>query len=507
MKKGKFKATIYLICFTVLVTVGIQVYRNVQNYNLNKERFINDIQVALDNSVESYYATLAKNDLIILSADDIVSSGGASVKSVFNGKMDFTWKNDTFHTKKHKGASHFDFQFSDTTPPKNTFSINSIRITTDTIPDLSGFYSTSATGIGKFGGPTKGDSVTIRRIEDLTKKVMISLIRDSIDFESLNKGLKKELGRKQLALDYTLKHFKNDSIKGEYGTEKDAQYSLATFSNSTFLPRGQKLKMEFPNSSLIILRRGLADMLISLLISVAVIGSLLYLYRIINQQKQLAEIKNDLISNITHEFKTPIATVHSALEGIGNFNQENDPVKTAKYLDISAQQLKKLNLMVEKLLETATLDSEALNLRKEPVNLSQLLHTLIEKYKMVAREKCIKFTEQIKDSIIEADPFHLENALSNLIDNAVKYGGDEIIVSLAQSNGYMQVIVQDNGGFIEKSQRERVFDKFYRIPKGNQHDVKGFGIGLYYTKTIIEKHGGTINLVVKPQLTSFEVAI
>ena len=220
----------------------------------------------------------------------------------------------------------------------------------------------------------------------------------------------------------------------------------------------------------------------------------------------MAEIKNDLISNITHEFKTPIATVTSALEGIANFNQQNDPEKTAKYLDMSNDQLKKLNLMVEKLLETATLDSDELSLRKEPVNLTLLLSTMIEKYKMLAGDKLLSFMASTTDVIIEADPFHLENALSNLVDNAIKYGGRDIQVILTQLGTRAQVIVQDNGGFIEKGQKERVFDKFYRIPTGNQHDVKGFGIGLYYTRKIIEKHGGSIDLVLKPQLTSFEVA-
>ena len=125
---------------------------------------------------------------------------------------------------------------------------------------------------------------------------------------------------------------------------------------------------------------------------------------------------------------------------------------------------------------------------------------------MVAGAKEIIFHEDSQDVIIEADPFHIENAISNLIDNAIKYGGNRIEISLAHSNGKAQVVVNDNGGFIEKSQKERVFDKFYRIPTGNQHDVKGFGIGLYYTKKIIEKHGGSIQLVLKPQLTSFEVA-
>jgi len=136
-----------------------------------------------------------------------------------------------------------------------------------------------------------------------------------------------------------------------------------------------------------------------------------------------------------------------------------------------------------------------------------MLHTLIEKYRMVARHKTIHFQDHAQDAIVEADAFHLENALGNLIDNAIKYGGDHITVVLAHQQDTVQVVVQDNGGFIEKSQKERVFDKFYRIPKGNQHDVKGFGIGLYYTRTIIEKHGGSIELILKPGQTSFEVAI
>jgi signal transduction histidine kinase len=352
------------------------------------------------------------------------------------------------------------------------------------------------------------DSSKLRNgFEALTTKIALSLVRDSIDFETLNKYMAKELGRKQIKIEYAFVQLHQDSTLSQSTDFSQSNLPLSIISKSTYLPRDQQLQLSFSNASAVILKRGLADLLISLLISITVIGSLLYLYRIINEQKALAEIKNDLISNITHEFKTPIATVNSALEGIANFNQQNDQEKTAKYIDISIGQLKKLNLMVEKLLETATLESEALEIRKEPINLSQILHTLLEKYKMVAEDKAIIFHEYAQDVIIEADPFHIENALSNLIDNAIKYGGDKIEISLAHNNGKAQVVVNDNGGFIEKSQKERVFDKFYRIPTGNQHDVKGFGIGLYYTKKIIEKHGGTIQLVLKPQLTSFEVAI
>lgn len=479
----------------MLLTVGIQVYRNIQNYNLNKQRFINDVQVALDIAVESYSAEQAKNDIFFLFGNEFEGNGNPSI--TINGAN----TSDSLKFKAFAYSGQTEVKID--TLPKRVFGtkhwISKQLSDSNKLPSVGAVQS-----IKVFAN---GDSSALgSRFEALTTKIALSLVRDSIDFNTLSKYMDKELGRKQINIDYAFVQLKKDTALHQSAAFDKSELPLSIISKSTYLPKDQQLQLSFSNASAIILKRGLADLLISLLISVAVIGSLLYLYRIINEQKALAEIKNDLISNITHEFKTPIATVNSALEGIANFNQQNDQEKTAKYIDISIGQLKKLNLMVEKLLETATLESESLEIRKEPINLSQILHTLLEKYKMVAGAKEIIFHEDSQDVIIEADPFHIENAISNLIDNAIKYGGNKIEISLAHNNGKAQVVVNDNGGFIEKSQKERVFDKFYRIPTGNQHDVKGFGIGLYYTKKIIEKHGGSIQLVLKPQLTSFEVA-
>jgi two-component system phosphate regulon sensor histidine kinase PhoR len=497
VNKRKFKAVIYLIAFTVILTVGIQVYRAFQNYNLNKQRFENDVQVAVDIAIEGYFSDETKEQLILLTNDAFGSkeNNGRSIVTKRLNPNDSSLGKNFAYTKKsgvfidtvinsnfsHKGLSILLNDSSHKLKPSN---IKTIEL-----------FSDSSNGF------------TNENLKALTAKIAFSVTQDSIQFDKLTQYIMKELGRKNISVDFALVQSMNGILLDQSKTFDASELPLSFKSKSTYLPRNQQLEMFFSNASLVILKRGLADLLISLLITISVVGSLFYLYRVINEQKEIAEIKNDLISNITHEFKTPIATVNSALEGIANFNQQNDKEKTAKYIDISIGQLNKLNLMVEKLLETATLESEALEIRKEPINLSQMLHTLIDKFRVVAGEKTIEFKEQAKDLIIEADSFHLENALSNLIDNAIKYGGDKIEISLAKSNGKAQVIVMDNGGFIEKCQKERVFDKFYRIPTGNQHDVKGFGIGLYYTKKIIEKHGGSIQLVLKPQSTSFEVAI
>jgi two-component system phosphate regulon sensor histidine kinase PhoR len=359
-------------------------------------------------------------------------------------------------------------------------------------------------GIHITRGRQAADSLS--KIKTLTNQIIISITRDTLDFQKLNDYLSEELKRQQINIDYSLLHYNKDSVVGGFNQQKAKELDFATVSKSTFLPQNQRIKIFFENSALIVLKRGFADMIISLLFIIVIAGSLWYLYKIIKSQKELAEIKNDLINNITHEFKTPIATVSAALEGIENFNATNDPIKTKKYLDISNLQLSKLTNMVEKLLETATLDSEHLLLQWEHVDPEKMLSTLLDKFRSLAAGKDISLEIMTATKNFQADPFHFENAISNLLDNAIKYGGDTIKITLTQDT-HTIITVSDNGGHIHADQKDRVFDKFYRIPKGNLHDVKGFGIGLYYSQKIIEKHGGNIHLTIQPKDTRFTVTL
>nr|WP_245405135.1 HAMP domain-containing sensor histidine kinase [Algoriphagus sp. AGSA1] len=240
----------------------------------------------------------------------------------------------------------------------------------------------------------------------------------------------------------------------------------------------------------------------SIIFLLVIAGAFYYLYHTIKNQKEIAEIKEDLIGNITHEFKTPIATTLSAIEGIEQFNPENNPEKTRRYLGISKSQLLKLNLMVEKLLETATLDSGQLILKREVIDPLPVLQSLVQKFQTLTPDKEIELVLPTKVSTIHVDPFHFENALSNLLDNALKYGGEKVRITLDQGAD-THIRIWDNGGNISSEQKEKVFEQFYRIPKGNLHDVKGFGIGLYYVKKIVEKHEGKIKLETAPKCTSF----
>lgn len=221
---------------------------------------------------------------------------------------------------------------------------------------------------------------------------------------------------------------------------------------------------------------------------------------IISKQKKIDAIKNDFINNITHEFKTPITTISSALEGMSNFNPTNDVEKNQKYISISRSQLSKLETMVEKILETATLNTEKLSLNKVSFDFISFLKHIVDKHQ-TSTTKSIEFSSNLNELQFFGDSFYLENVFSNVIDNAIKYGGEKIMVNCKWVNETIQIDVTDTGNTIPKSEEKAIFEKFYRIPKGNIHDVKGYGIGLYFSKTLIEKHNGSLQLIRNHQTT------
>ncbi len=491
MKKKNYKYLLYFIAATITATIAIQVYWNIQNYNTNKARLINEVQISLDNSVEAYYSDLAKTDFF-----SYVEERDTTSSTVISSEM--------FHFMEKIDLDRIGREIdniNDSNETENLVSFSQIIDTTD-----KAIYSKgSVEGITIIRGKNAVDSV--ESISGLVNRLTFSITRDSIDFEKLDSILKNELIRKKISIKYGLRHFKRDSVFENFETQPLKGQLLSTLSKSTYLPLDQKLQLQYSNSTIDILKRSLAGILLSFLLSVCTVACLFYLLHIINKQKELAEIKNDLISNITHEFKTPIATVSTAIEGIKNFNANNDKAKTDSYLDISQQQMKKLHLMVEKLLETATLDSDKLIIQKEEVDAVLMLKGLVDKYQMLAADKKIQFKSNEDSLILHVDPFHFENAVANIIDNAIKYGGNTIIVNLSSLLNSSEITIADDGGKIDKNQRTKIFDKFYRVPTGNRHDVKGFGIGLFYSKKIIDKHEGQLTLVPDAHNTIFKITL
>jgi len=209
-------------------------------------------------------------------------------------------------------------------------------------------------------------------------------------------------------------------------------------------------------------------------------------------------MKNDFINNMTHEFKTPISTISLALEAIVSFDVQKDASKMAKYLEISRYQTQRLGMMVEKVLKIAISEKTDIKLNLEKVNLHELIAKVKESIEMQVKEKGgeVSIACNAPKAELEIDPVHISNVLYNLIDNASKYSPQKpkIIISTKQTGNYLKIDVSDNGIGIPKHHRKHIFDKFYRVPTGNVHDVKGFGLGLCYVAMIINQHEGKMEL-------------
>ena len=214
------------------------------------------------------------------------------------------------------------------------------------------------------------------------------------------------------------------------------------------------------------------------------------------QQKKLSDVKNDFINNMTHELKTPLATVSAAVEALQNFGVLHDPVKTQRYLSISRTELQRLSDLVEKVLNIAADERQQLELMPESVQPAELVAEIVARHQLQAA-KPVKFDVQVAPaSPVHFDRLHMGNVINNLIDNAIKYSEEAVTITIRgrqEASGW-HLTVADDGPGIEPGYQDAIFDRFFRVPTGNLHNVKGFGLGLYYVRQVVERHGGRIGV-------------
>jgi two-component system phosphate regulon sensor histidine kinase PhoR len=221
------------------------------------------------------------------------------------------------------------------------------------------------------------------------------------------------------------------------------------------------------------------------------------------RQKKLSEVKNDFINNMTHELKTPIATIKISSETLLNFDENTPKDKLLRYAGIIYKENKRLEQQVERVLNIAKLDKNELKLKIETLNVHEIIEEAKDNFEISQLEEIggsVKINLNANQYIIQADLVHITNIINNLIDNAIKYcvKTPHIEISSRNTKNKLVIAFKDNGKGISKENMKYIFDKFYRVPTGNVHDVKGFGLGLYYVKTILEELNGSIS--VKSQL-------
>ena len=340
-------------------------------------------------------------------------------------------------------------------------------------------------------------------INQQTSNYFIVNINDNIRPQDLEFFLRTELERMSLREDFEYGIYNCDSREMAYG--KYISYSPEAPTQEDIktdfpLPEDENLiyyfGVRFPNR----VSQILSNMRLTIIFSaILLITILFFLYSmfIILQQKRLSEMQKDFINNMTHEFKTPISTIKISSDVFLKSPEVANNQRLAKYAQIIQEQNTRLNNQVEKVLQLARIEKDNFKLNKEEVDLHQLLDGIIDSTRLRIEKSGGTLSTHLRANapVIEADKLHLTNIIHNLLDNAIKYCKKTPCVTVnteTRGDGKVLLKIEDKGIGIEKENVGKLFDKFYRVPTGNVHNVKGFGLGLFYTKNVCDTHGWKI---------------
>lgn len=381
-------------------------------------------------------------------------------------------------------------------------------------PDSSRSARTDSAVIGKKITPAV-DRIFISQPhqEPLTNSPIVAFlsnnktINDSIPVKSVDSAYRSELNKlhKQLNFSILFKSYKDSSMRN-WNVKRNRDSIGGDVVTSEFFvgyntPYAYQAK--FTGTNNYVLRQMQMQIGGSVLLLLIVIGAFVIMYRNMMAQQRLANIKNDFISNITHELKTPIATVGVAIEALRNFNAIQSPERTREYLDISAAELQRLSLLVDKVLKLSMFEKKQIELNKEPFDLKELVEETLHvmKLQFEKNKASVQFEATPDSFMIEADKLHITSVIYNLLDNALKYspGKPSIQISLSTRDNHTVILtVRDNGMGIASQHQLRIFEKFFRVPTGNQHNIKGYGLGLSYVAEVVKSHHGHISVQSQP---------
>ncbi len=355
--------------------------------------------------------------------------------------------------------------------------------------------------------------------EDLIKRVdpnyYIVNVNNSFSAEILEFLLKKEFNEAALNEDFEYGIYDcetNKMVSGKYvalssqvETSKPLTEELKTDDNFVYY-----FGVRFPENQRYIFRSMTLPIIFSALLFLAIIF-FIYSISVILRQKRLSEMQKDFINNMTHEFKTPISTINISSDVLLRTPAIQQDKRLQQYAAIIKEQNNRLNKQVEKVLQFARIEKRDFKLKLEPIHLNDLLQNIAYSVQLRVDESKGVFNLELceGDVIVEADRLHLTNILHNLLDNAIKYSEDELVIGLSciKVNNAVKITISDKGIGIPKEYQKKIFKKFFRIPTGNVHNVKGFGLGLFYVRNICRKHGWKLNLQSEGNGTIFTILI
>lgn len=341
--------------------------------------------------------------------------------------------------------------------------------------------------------------------QDFMDRLDVHLLDSLIRQELLDRGVKADYtygvyGPKQNALIVKVDE-RNEDPNHIYGSD----LKVRLFPND-LIREDHYLHLFFPGKKGYLLRTMgpmLGTSALFILIMIFVFAAAI---NIIYRQKKVSEIKNDLVNNMTHELKTPISTIALACEALNDPAIDKTPEQMRTFVGMIRDENKRLGILVENVLQSAVVDTGNMKLKRVELDLHQLLNDVVKNMSMKAANLNGRIETDLRAEapLVKVDRIHMTNVFNNLLDNALKYMRNEphIVVSTRSDLNGMTVHIKDNGVGIDRAHQKKIFDKLYRVPTGNVHNVKGFGIGLSYVKAVLEIHGGSINVSSQPGVGS-----
>ena len=350
--------------------------------------------------------------------------------------------------------------------------------------------------------------------------------KDSLNVDSIKSLFVKNLREQGLALNFELKSAKivpafplpspsgsnfnrlvitEGHISGRELALEERQFSAfgnIIQSQWVRIPPFSRYAVQIQNVRPLIIKEITPQIFFSGVLTLVTSISFIFMFRNIRSQQRLMVQKNDFISNITHELKTPIATVSVALEALKNFKGIDNPQLTGEYLDIAQQELRRLSILTDKVLTTSLFDEQGLKIEYEKLDLGKTVDVVVNSLKLVFEKQnaAIEVIKKGDNFSLEGSEVHLTNVVHNLLDNALKYSpaNPVITISLVNLGTKVSLSVADKGLGIPEAFHEKIFEKFFRMPTGDVHNIKGYGLGLSYVDGVVKSHRGTITVASQP---------
>ena len=506
MNKRRFILLVILMSLSLIGIISVQVFWIKKSVSDKQEQFSNTVEDVLDKVAERVESRERRdyNDRLAQLVDSVGKPQTSHYRSIFFVDRDINSDEMKFysHGILEEGydisSMFFDNNLTDSTTVKNFTSKRTTTIVKEEFGlDGKRYALTPLQKVEKLGGLSSVDKAVF---EDVFREMASSVpIHERVSNQELELSLERELENRGVDIDFEYgiysKGFPTKVRSKKFKFDRGTIYETPIFRDS----EGQtnfSLLVTFPEKKQFLINSIVSMAILSLLFTlIIVVAYSSAIYQLI-QQKQISEIKSDFINNMTHEFKTPIATINLAVEAIRNPKSITDQEKVLRYLGMIRDENKRMHAQVENVLRISKLEKNQLDISKDRVDVHDIIEDAITHIELIVEDRggYVNTHLDAKRTEVLANDMHFTNVIVNMLDNAVKYSPEtpKIDVYTETVKNHIVIKVKDQGSGMSKTVQKKIFEKFYREHTGNIHNVKGHGLGLAYVKNIIDDHQGEV---------------